>query len=464
MKKSIIFINTLLVLLGTVLGCKKNDAQPDLDLDADVSIKSFTVNDISGVIVDSTATIYLTFPYGSDISAVSPQVTIAGGATVAPASGATVDLRNSVTYTVTNGNIYNKYTVVATIQPAILYFIVEGDTAVINEQTHAISATVPKSSSLSALSPTIVMAEGATIAPQSGVQQDFSNPVIYTVSANSLSVDYTVTVVRANSQLAFLGTAASYNDITNGDEKAAVDWLLGQYDNASYLSMEDIEAGTVNLNQYGVIWWHEDATQTLPSIAYEASVITALQAYRANGGALFLSSFGAQYVEALGIVPSGKNPNNTFGDSYGSQWIEASWDWGISFKTTSTHPIFEGLTLTSEKDDPTAYLLAKGTYRLNHTAMWKVNEWGGYGTIADWSSATGLTPLGSTEWDPDMANHVTVAEAVKTANAGGVVIVGAGCYDWFNEPDPSTGAASAANDFHSNIERLTQNIINYLNQ
>jgi hypothetical protein len=60
-----------------------------------------------------------------------------------------------------------------------------------------ITATVPPGTDVTALTPTIEISEGATIDPESGVAQDFTSPVIYTVTAeNGAQKEFTVTVNR----------------------------------------------------------------------------------------------------------------------------------------------------------------------------------------------------------------------------------------------------------------------------
>ncbi len=62
----------------------------------------------------------------------------------------------------------------------------------------AITAEVPNGTDLTALVPTIEVAMGATVDPASGVAQDFSTEVTYTVTAEDGTVqDYTATVTEA---------------------------------------------------------------------------------------------------------------------------------------------------------------------------------------------------------------------------------------------------------------------------
>ena len=58
--------------------------------------------------------------------------------------------------------------------------------------------TMPYGTALSALTPSITVSEYASVSPASGAQQDFTNPVTYTVTAQDASTkDYTVTVTNA---------------------------------------------------------------------------------------------------------------------------------------------------------------------------------------------------------------------------------------------------------------------------
>jgi len=62
----------------------------------------------------------------------------------------------------------------------------------------SVTAEVPNGTDLTALVPTIEVAMAATVAPASGVAQDFSTPVTYTVTAeDGTTQDYTATITEA---------------------------------------------------------------------------------------------------------------------------------------------------------------------------------------------------------------------------------------------------------------------------
>jgi hypothetical protein len=462
MKKSAI-LSILMLLFALLSACKKETTQgPALNLNASLSIQNFIVGSVQGVINDTLNTVNLIYPFGQDRSALKPIIELPEGAVVSPASGATVNLTKPVTYQVTNGNIFKKYTVTATEQQAIISFKVAGDFALIDNNTRTITGMVPSGTDLTHLEPVIKMAEGAKINP-AGKVFDFSNLVIFQITQNGTTIDYSVSITTPEN-VAFLSTAISPSALTDPDEKAAWTWLKSTNPEASFLSFNDIKAGNVNLGAFTVIWWHNDQTQGLPSMATDPAVLSALKAYYKNGGSFLLTTFGAFYVEALGIVPSGKGPNNGFGDPRGNQWIEPSYEWGISFKGHESHPAFDGLTLTADKAYATAYLLSAGTYRLNHTAQWYIPDWGGYGTTAAWRAQTGGVDLGGTEGDENRTTAVTMAEFTRTDTHGAAIVICGGSYDWYSEANPGNASDQPANTDLTNIQRLTSNVLKYLSK
>ncbi|MFY0687681.1 MAG: VCBS repeat-containing protein [Cyclobacteriaceae bacterium] len=70
---------------------------------------------------------------------------------------------------------------------------------VINTSDHTVAVTMPNGTVLTSLTPTITQSTGATIDPLTGVAQDFSSPVTYTVTAeNDSTQDWTVTITNAD--------------------------------------------------------------------------------------------------------------------------------------------------------------------------------------------------------------------------------------------------------------------------
>ncbi|MCK9340094.1 MAG: GEVED domain-containing protein, partial [Bacteroidales bacterium] len=79
--------------------------------------------------------------------------------------------------------------------------------SVIDAENHTVTAEISVSADITAQTPTITVSDYATISPLSGVVQDFTTPVVYTVTAEDASTqEWTVTVTQAVS-------ASSANDI-----------------------------------------------------------------------------------------------------------------------------------------------------------------------------------------------------------------------------------------------------------
>lgn len=92
-------------------------------------------------------------------------------------------------------------------------FVAPAVTGVIDETTHTIAVTVPFGTNVTALAPTIATSTGATVSPASGVAQDFTNPVIYTVTAaNGSTQTYVVTVTVASATNHTISGTIKYYD------------------------------------------------------------------------------------------------------------------------------------------------------------------------------------------------------------------------------------------------------------
>ncbi|RYE13008.1 MAG: DUF4960 domain-containing protein, partial [Sphingobacteriales bacterium] len=344
-------------------GCKK-DSKSNFNVNADVSLTAFSVNSVPGIIDLKTGKIIVNVPFGTDVTALAATMQMPGGASISPAAG-TMNFTGPVSYRVTNGNLFKDYEVTVKIIPPLTSFKINGVEGTIDQENKTIAVILPDGTDLSALKPEIALQNGVSVSPSSGATQDFTASVNYTVKQGDLTAVYSVTVISNSiNEYAFLGLASSRAGITNLDEKAAADWFFSNYPAADYISFASIEGGR-SLANYKVIWWHYDSAQDLPAAALTPAVITALKDYRAAGGGLLLTTYAARYVEALGVVPMGKGPNNVFGDFSPNGFIEMNNNWGISFKTREDHPIFQGL----ETYEPgKAWMLEKGTFRLNHTA------------------------------------------------------------------------------------------------
>ncbi|HSD09046.1 DUF4960 domain-containing protein [Flavobacterium sp.] len=451
-------IAAVLAIIFMVTACEDGFDKDGFDVSSPSNVVSFKLNGVSGTIDQATGKINIEMPYGSDITAIKPEVVLEEGATSNLDLSTPINFTNPVKFRVINGNLYKDYTVTTVVLSPIKSFTINGVSATINDVNKTITMTLPEGTNLKELQPIIELTTGVSISPASGTVLDFTNPVVFAVTFNGTSVNYTANVDVPSSDLvvAFLGTAATRSGITNMDEVTASNWLFENFPGAKYISFDNILNGA-DLSKIDVIWWHFDSATNLPSVAYKPAVTDALKNFRTNGGNLLLTSFASQYVDALGIVPSGKGPNNVFGDFPPNGFVDGN-SWGMSFKGHENHPIFQGL-VTFEAGK--AYLLQSGTFRLNHTAWWFLPEWGGYTNGEGWRNQTGGTNLASESWDNTLDGRVTIAEFPNSATDKNVVVISMGAYDWYNETN-SSGVPSQANEFITNIKALTKNSIKYL--
>ncbi|GAL65696.1 DUF5018 domain-containing protein [Jejuia pallidilutea] len=169
-------------------------------------IRSFDINNQSATINHSTGTITLTLPAGTNVSNLTVNMSLPEGATVEPASGSTVDFSEGpVVFTISNNGVSRPYTatVAAYGDPKIMTFSIGENDGVIDQENATIQVTVGSEANIKALAPQYTIPGGTTSTPQSGVAQDFTNPVKYTVLSNDgfTGKSYFVTVTQLKKAL-----------------------------------------------------------------------------------------------------------------------------------------------------------------------------------------------------------------------------------------------------------------------
>jgi hypothetical protein len=188
-------------------------------------IDSFTLAGASGTITNTSSvagTITVTVPYATNLTSLTPTITLASGTSfVDPISaGAPKDFSSPVNYVVTDGAETRTYAVTVSKEAPstacnILTFTVPNQVGNTVIGTNTIAITVPYSTTdatLSALVPTYTVSPlVSTTTPNSGVANDFTSPVIYTIVAEdgTTQKQYTVTVSRAPASTACNITALS---------------------------------------------------------------------------------------------------------------------------------------------------------------------------------------------------------------------------------------------------------------
>lgn len=456
MKKILNIIPFILVMAFTFLACDE-DHSGNMAFSGEVKITSFEANGIEGII-DETSTpskITIYVPWSADLEALDTQITLSSGASINPGNQTSADLSKAVIYKVINGNLYNDYSVTAEYSK-ILTFSIGKYAGKIDDANYTITVKYPMGESLTNLRPSYTVTPGATVVPESNTEQDFTDPVIYTISYMGESRQYTVTVVPTRFEpVAFVGVASDAKSIENEDEKAACEWFLENTPNSEYISFDQIKNGSVDITEFKVIWWYTDgATRSLPSAATTSSVVTAFKEYYQNGGSLFLSSWAVQYVANLEIPKDGKPANNLWGETNDAEAVTTD-GWGICFKGYESHPVFQGLTKPAGEDSK-VYLLSAGLKVKAHNAIWNFSEdWVDYKSKDAWTTANGALGLAAPHWDNDNSGRSVLFEYPKAGAHGGVICIGSEAYDW---------SVVGTNTNQSNLEVLTTNIITYLQE
>lgn len=187
-------ISVLCLLLATSIGiftaCSDDDNFSDAVPDySQAIIQSFKIGDKYADISHTTGTITMTLPAGTSLSSLTPEIRLPETASVTPNSGSAIDFSaGPVTFEVTATNgAHRTYTatVAAFGDPKILSFAIGDNAGVINYTTGAIDVTIgSQDGDITNLAPSFVIAEGTTVDIASGVAQNFSNPVVYTVTSN----------------------------------------------------------------------------------------------------------------------------------------------------------------------------------------------------------------------------------------------------------------------------------------
>ncbi len=163
-------------------------------------------NQVGNSVIDGgTATVVVTMPYGTDKTALIPTITVSDFASINPASDVAQNFTAAVPYTVTAENNTTKvWTVTVNNLPPsteaeITALTIPGQVGVseIISATGTINVHVPYGTDRNGLIPTITTSTFATINPSSDVAQNFNSPVVYTVTAQDVSVTklWTVNVI-----------------------------------------------------------------------------------------------------------------------------------------------------------------------------------------------------------------------------------------------------------------------------
>jgi hypothetical protein len=427
-------------------------------------VESIALDNYEGTINLASRSIVVRLPEVYKTSAMQvTKLSISDGASCNVKQGETLNLDAAKVLKVKNGDVFLNWTLSVLHDEARITSFVINDIyqGTIDQTAKTITVYVPGSIGLTSLVPTIVYSQNASITPASGVAQDFTNPVTYTVKNNSAEATYTVKVIAIDKPKAlFIGEPSSMNDL-DPEAKAACQWMLGNVPGTLYASFADVEANTVDLSECKVIWWHyhfnggvDGHDQFVAKAPYALSAVNQLRQYYENGGAFFLTRYATNLPSFIGATGDDEwtTPNNCWGqDEDGAELCGGPWSFRI-FDGMNNHLMWQGLV---QGDNPQeVYCTDAGYHITNSTAQYHIGtDWGGYDNHAAWETRTGGKILGV---GGDGA--VVAWEYPAKDGKGGIICIGSGCYDWYSY----TYEPGYTEKFHKNIEIMTQNAFNHL--
>lgn len=203
MKKFRNILTMAIVALFAMSACDKVQ-EPYLKSDEkDNTIHDFTINGVNGTIDKDAKTVTVLLTEDTDLTELVPVIKVGKYAIIEPASGVAQNFTNPVQYTVTafNGEKAVYSVVVRNFDPEdekeIIGFAFPeiSVSAQIDKVGKTVYARVPEGTDVTNLAPEITVSEGATVSPASGEAQNFTNPVVYIVTAvNGTTCEYTATV------------------------------------------------------------------------------------------------------------------------------------------------------------------------------------------------------------------------------------------------------------------------------
>lgn len=219
-----------------------------MPLSDEKQITSFSINGIEGSIDEGLKTILVRLPYANDLSqSFTPIISISPYATISLLNESLFEHGVEMLYIVEaeDGSTQEYEVWIERDEPSkacdIKDFSIAGVSGTIDETTQTISIMLGADIDISLLSPVIEVSSFAAISPESGLPQDFTSPVVYTVTAQDIFVSkvYEVNVIQTNDK--YVGP---YPYISNIDANFEIPYWLSGF--ASYEDDKLVEGGCKN--------------------------------------------------------------------------------------------------------------------------------------------------------------------------------------------------------------------------
>lgn len=460
MRNKLIYMAAALLCLAA---CTKTKVS-DLQLGGDCLVTALSLDGYEGNIDLASRSIVVRLPEVYETSAMEvTSLVVSEGATCPVKQGDKLNMSSAKGLKVQNGDVSLDWTLsVLHDQARITRFVINDTyTGIINQEAMTIAVYIPATEDVRSLVPAIEFSPNATVTPASGVAQDFSEPVAYTVVNNSARSVYTVTVtVIEKPRALFLGAASNKDDL-DPEALAACNWMISNVPGALYASFADIKNETLDLSECKLMWWHfhrhpaVDGHDQFIDMATEAlDAKNQIRAFYENGGALLMTRYATNLPSFIGATGDDDwtTPNNCWGGNEDSaELCSGPWDFRI-YAGQSGHPLYKDIIMG---DDANKVLCTDaGYYITNSTAQYHIGtDWGGYDDYNAWTTRTGATIIGV---GGDGA--IVAWEYPAHDGKGGIICIGSGCYDWYSY----TYGAGYVENYHKNIAIMTANAINYL--
>jgi hypothetical protein len=272
--------------------------------------------------------------------------------------------------------------------------------------------------------------------------------------------------------VAYLSTDADSLHIANHEQAAAAKWLFANFPSARFVSFNQVKSGAINLSQFDVVWWNYDIENgpALPAIATDATVLGNIQTYYQNGGKLLCSVYAVNYLWNLGRLP-GALQTAMQNDAGNGGYNGDVWTVNIDIdgkQDNSTHPLFKGLTTTTQGDGEKVFPVIGAGWKENHNCLlvglpnflvpgMANNNDAAYSDFCNTYTAKWLGCWGG------ISDYFTagIFELDATSTYKGTALaIGIGGIEW--DQLNATGTASMVNPYQANVYTLYTNALSFL--